>query len=148
LDMPDPQDLNVPFVLDYSYELPDFLIKAGDLRLFQFPDRDRTFPETSLETRRYDMVYTTSEGVHRTVELQLPPGLEVAELPVSKPVRGKHVVYRERFVLRDGVLRFESVFERKSRRIPVRDYAGYRRRLLRIEEATRKPVYFRVTQSH
>ncbi len=140
--MPDPQDLSTPFRLEYIYVLPAYLVRAGTLRIFQVPDRERKFPEVALEHRRYDIVYRTSEARERHAEIVLPANLKVVDIPADVDIRGPHVRYRESFRLADGKLVFASWYERSGRRVRVRDYPAYRRALQRIEAATHKPVYF------
>ena len=144
-DMPDPQDLGEPFTLDYTFGVPAYLIKAGSLRLFQFPNRERTSGEVSLEKRRYPLVYTTSEEQDRTIRLELPQGLTVVELPPDVDLKNKHVTYTETCRMQDGKVVFHSVFRRRSRRVPVSDYPAYRKTLQRIEHVTGKPMYLEVT---
>ena len=143
-EMPDPQDLGQPFTLDYTFGLPAYLIEAGSLRLFQFPNRERTSGEVSLEKRRYPLVYTTSEEYDRTIRLQLAPGLTVVELPPDVRLKSKHVTYTETCRLDDGKVVFHSVFQRRSRRVPVSDYPAYRKTLQQIEHVTKKPMYLEV----
>ena len=143
-DMPDPQDLGEPFTLDYTFGLPAYLIEAGSLRLFQFPNRERSSGEVSLEKRRYPLVYTTSEEQVRTIRLELPPGLAVVELPPDVRLKSKHVTYSETCDMQEGKVVFHSVFRRPSRRVPVSDYPAYRKTLQQIEHVTKKPMYLEV----
>ncbi|NOY80297.1 MAG: DUF3857 and transglutaminase domain-containing protein [Kiritimatiellaeota bacterium] len=145
--MPDPQDLSKPFRLEYTYELPAYLVRAGSLRIFQVPERERKFPEVALERRRYDIVYRTSEARERRAEISLPPDLKVVDLPPDVDIRGPHVRYRESFRITKGKLVFKSLYERSGRRIGLRKYSAYRRALQRIEVATHKPVYLEGVQN-
>jgi hypothetical protein len=140
--MPDPQDLQTQFYLHYSFELPDYAVKAGTLRLFQFPDRERTFPEIRLDQRRYPLVYITTEAYTRTTRLTLPETLVVAEVPENVRIAGPSVVYTEQFQVAPGEIVLTLHYERHRRHIPVKDYRAYRGILKRIEERTGKPFYF------
>ncbi len=145
--MPDPQDLDHPFYLDFTFRLPAYLIAAGDIRIFQVPDREQRFPEISLVHRHYALVYPTSQALTREVEITVPPGLRLVDLPPPVNIRGWHVRYTEKFT-RSGkrCILFHSRFERSGRRIPVSRYASYRRALQKIAAATRKPVYFELAR--
>ena len=142
-DMGDPEDLGEPFSLEYTYALPNYVSRAGSYRLFLFPDHELRFPEVSLESRRYPLVYTTARAVERTAVLHIPDGLELVDLPVEESVDGRHLSYSEHYERRDGVLEATFRFERTSRRIPVEDYEAYRRNALRIQHLTQKPLYLR-----
>ena len=144
-EMPEPQDLDQQFLLEYRYELPAYAVKAGSLRLFQFPGREKTFPEVSLESRRYPLAYTTTEALEREMVLALPEGMSIVELPGNVTIRGKHITYTEQYEIEDRKIRFLLFYERHSRRIPVADYARFRRQLQSISEVTKRPVYFEVT---
>jgi len=139
--MPDPQDLETPFSLNYDYTLPDYLIKAGTVHIFQFPDREKSFPETGLETRRYPIVYTTTEALNRNITLELPGGLSIVERPENCRIQSRYVRYEETYKLDDNTLTVHIRFERCRRRVPVRDYRAYRADLQRIEEITKRPLY-------
>jgi hypothetical protein len=145
--MPDPQDLETPFYLEYRYVLPDYAVKAGTLRIFQFPDRERTFPEVSLETRRYPLAYTTSEALTRRITLELPDTFEVAELPMDTDLENAHVTYRERFEGSGNTIALTIEFERRSQRVTVPEYKAYRKVLQRVEESVKRPVYLELASA-
>ncbi len=139
--MPDPQNLNKQFTLDFNYRLPDYLSEAGSLRLFQFPSREKTFPEISLEKRRFPVVYTTAEALNRDISLQIPEGMTVVELPKNVEIRNQHVTYTEKYRIADREIGLHIFYERRSRRIPVSDYPDFRKTLQRIERITKRPIY-------
>ncbi len=139
---PDPQDLNIPFTLDYQYVLPTFVSRAGRLRVLQVPDRELRFPEVSLERRRYPVVYGTREATRRELVFDLPADWEAVDLPGNTYTRGSGVSYREHFLLEGRRLTVRLEFERDGTRVPVTSYARYRHDLQQIEAITRKPLFF------
>jgi hypothetical protein len=144
--MPDPENLDEPFRLEYEYQLPKYVSEAGALRLFQFPDRERTFPEVGLETRRYPLAYLTSEGLERHVVLRLPPCMRVVDLPAAVRLGNRYVAYSETYRQDGHQVVLEVRFERHSRQIPAADYRAYRQLLQRIEQVTRKVVYLELAE--
>jgi len=139
--MPAPQDLNTPFTLEFRYVLPDYLIRAGRLRILQIPEREQSFPEIALDRRRFAIVYRTSRSYERTVHIVLPKSLRAVDLPPALDVRTPYVQCSERFENGDGGIVYRWRFERFGRRVPATDYAPYRRALQTVETATRKPLY-------
>lgn len=139
--MPDPQDLATPFTLEFRYELPDYLSAAGTLRLFQIPDRERHFPEAGLAERRYPLVYTTTEALERVVTITLPPEMAVADLPAAVALDGRHLLYAETYTRQGRQIRLHIRYERKTRRVSVADYAGFRKTAKQIETCTKQPLY-------
>jgi transglutaminase-like putative cysteine protease len=138
----DPQDLEEPFFLDYTYQVPDYAVQAGKLRIFEVPDRKRIFPEVSLEKRRYPLAYTTSSAQERSAEIALPDGWKLIELPADVAMTSQHVSYSEQWSLEGRNLRVKIRFERLGNRIPLADYAEYRRALLQIAAITKQPLFF------
>ncbi|OGV74150.1 MAG: hypothetical protein A3K19_20980 [Lentisphaerae bacterium RIFOXYB12_FULL_65_16] len=141
----DPQDLNVQFKLDFTYDLPSYLIQAKDLRLFQVPDREEEFPEISLDARRYPVIYPTAEATEREIALELPQEFRIVEMPPNVNIRSRHVTYSETWTATGNRVTLRIAFERRSRRIPVADYPEYRRTLQQITAATRRPLYLEAT---
>lgn len=139
--MPDPQNLDTPFTLEYRYRLPAYVVPAGKLRVFQFPDREEHFPEIGLAQRRYAVNYTTSEATTRTVTLKIPAGWRVVELPPAVNINSRYVHYMESYSVTGGEIKAQFQFERKTRRVPVSDYAAYRKALSAIATATQRPLY-------
>jgi len=142
--MPDPQDLAVPFTLDFSYHIPGFVSATGALRILQLPERERHFPEVALEHRRYPIVYRTSEAFERRLTLRIPSGWRLVQNPSDAAVQNPHVSYRENYRLAGQALELTISFARCSQRIPVGDYGAYRKALREIEELTKKPLFFEV----
>ncbi len=135
------EDLETPFTLNFHYRLPRYLHPAGPYRLLQLPDREITFPELSLEHRRYPLEYRTSEATKRQIDLELPPDWQPAELPPDTHIDNRFFTYRETFAWQDGKVRVQTLFARHLRRISPADYPAFRHTAKHIENVTRKPLY-------
>ncbi|MEI8078094.1 MAG: DUF3857 and transglutaminase domain-containing protein [bacterium] len=140
-EMSDPQDLARPFTLDYDYTLPAYAIPAGTMRIVQLPDREHTFNEISMETRRYPLAYPTATAWERHVHLKLPTGWKLLSPPPDLRLSGDGVHYQERFTPEPGGIAISLSFARDGIRVPADDYSGFRHQLQIIERQTRRPLY-------
>ncbi|MCK5380613.1 MAG: transglutaminase domain-containing protein, partial [Candidatus Latescibacteria bacterium] len=50
-------DISKPFSIGLSYILRDYVVEAGDLRIFAIPGAEMDFSETTLPERKYDIAY-------------------------------------------------------------------------------------------
>ncbi len=147
LELPDPQDLNLPFALSYSYLYPGAVQRAGALRVVTFPDRLRRFPEFAQAERRYPVAHTTAESTRRHLVLEVPAGWEPVGLLPAREFRNRHFAYHETWTWKAPVLDVRLDYERTTQRIPVADYGDCRTLARQIEEWTRKPLFFRVASA-
>lgn len=140
--MTDPQDLDVPFEMQFHYRVPRYVEQAGEVRVFQLPNREQQFAELSVESRRYPIVYTTTRREQRSVEVNVPEQWRVLAVPEDADVQSPYVRYSEKFS-RDGQsIRMEIVLEFLERRVPVEDCPDFLDALRRITSLSRRPLYF------
>ncbi|MFA5204366.1 MAG: DUF3857 domain-containing protein [Lentisphaeria bacterium] len=145
-ELSDPQDLERPFTLDYDYTLPAYAIPAGTLRIVQLPDRERSFDEISMDTRRYPLAYPTATAWERRVKLKFPDGWKLVSPPPDFRLSGNQVRYQERFVPEPGGVAVQLSFGRDGIRVPAADYPAFRRQLQAIERQARRPLYLETAQ--
>ena len=138
----DPQDLDVPFEMQFHYRVPRYVEKAGDVLVFQLPGREQQFNEMSVDDRRHGIVYTTTRWRERTVEVVFPDQWRVLAVPEDATVQSPYVRYAESYS-RDGqTLRIKLTLEILRRDVPREECPGYLRDLRRIHALSRRPIYF------
>lgn len=131
--------------LHFAFSAPKFLqYLPGELALVKldffnrkgvpaFPERDRKLP-VELEGLR----------LRELVELTLPEGFAVEEMPEATAVACPFGNYDNRFASEDGVLVFERVLKLPPARIPVADYGEVRQFLVDVGRADRVSAVLRI----
>lgn len=143
-----PEDLSQPFTMSFAFRAPRYLSHADEYRIFEFPDRALSFPETALGGREHPIAYTTARALHRTINLTFPENMQLLEAPEDFAVETDNVSYKETFTRpAPRTLVLESYFERRAQRIPASQYKRYRDTTLQIQEQTTQPVYFQKTSN-
>ena len=133
--------------MSFSYEIPNYVSRAGIYRIFELPGRDISFSELALENRRFPVSYTTSNGIKRTVTLHVPETLEFVEIPANISLKDPDIEYWETFERLDAnTLQMTSLFERSAQRIRPGEYHRYRNTALQIQDRTNKPLYLRIRE--
>ncbi len=140
-------DISKPFSIEMWFDLPNYVVKAGRLRIFAPPGEEKRFPEAALPSRRYDIVYRTSLKTVRRITLHAPPGYRVKYLPPPVRLQTRYASYEARYKrLDDSTLQFVSIFRRPARVAPASDYPTYRKFLHDVSRASKKQVFFEVKE--
>jgi transglutaminase-like putative cysteine protease len=135
-------NIALPLTISLVFQLRSYAVRSGDIWLLALPDDERDFPEAALPTRRYAVVYPTSEEKRYRWLVSLPAGWKIAALPPPVKLRGP---LGERFAqeCRQQRAAFvcESDFRRPARVIPVSDYAEHKKFLDRVSRITKDRIF-------
>ncbi len=140
--MTDPQDLEVPFEMQFHYRVPQYVEEAGDVRVFQLPNREQQFAELSVEPRRYPIVYTTTRRRQRSVQVNVPEKWRILAIPEDARVETPYVRYSETFTQKQQSIQVEITLEFLKRRVPLEDCPDFLEALRKITSLSRRPMYF------
>jgi hypothetical protein len=142
------EDLSQQFYLRWKYKIPQYPLKAGNLRIFRLPDlRKYSFEEVSLNKRKYDIVYATSSEIRQKIKLKIPEGYRTKYLPDSISLKNDYASYRGIYK-RDGrEIYFEDDFMRFKRKIKLKDYELYKNFLERVSNYSREEIFVEMTKS-
>lgn len=111
----------LPFEWQYTLEAAKYAKKAGDLLLV----RPRVVGKEALgfletkEPRANSIEFEELERDSDTVEITLPPGYVVDELPPPLNLDEPYASYHSKAVFKDGVLTYTRVFELKKLSLPA-----------------------------
>ncbi|UCE60713.1 MAG: DUF3857 domain-containing protein [Phycisphaerales bacterium] len=145
IDISDEADLTVPLTVKMKVSLPEYPTFAGELMIFPLPLSEglHQYEEASLDERRFDIDYGTSEEIQQHVGLRLPPGYEAKGLPESLSLKSPYVDYQANFSEDGMTIVFEERFSRARRTVPKEDYLEYKASLERIADYARRPVFLK-----
>ena len=114
-------DTSLPFIYDYSIDVPSYAKTAGNLLLVR-PRLIGTKSSDLLETkdpRKYPVEFDSVEGDVDTFEFALPPGYVVDDLPSPTDVDYSFGSYHSKTEVTGNVLRYTRSFEIKELTVPV-----------------------------
>jgi len=138
-------DISKPFSIHLNYSLEDYVVSAGALRILGIPGHEMKFPEVSLPKRKYDIVYPTSIQRIYSVTVTVPGSYKVKYLPPPIHLRNDYASYDAEFISKSQTtILFRDRFRRPKRRVPVKDYALYKKLLQRISKYMKKQMFFEV----
>jgi len=134
-------DLRVPLTMSIDYTIPQHAIRAKDLMYLRLPTLDQDYGEVALESRRYPIVYYTTEEQILEIDLALPRGFRAKWMPPPLEIRTPYVEYDGRYEKADGKILFRQTFRRLERVVPVEEYPAYRDALRAIAEFSKKEIF-------
>jgi len=114
-------DTSLPFIYDYSIDVPGYAKSAGNLLLVR-PRLIGTKSSDLLETkdpRKFPVEFDSVEGDVDTFEFTLPPGYVVDDLPSPTDVDYSFGSYHSKAEVSGNVLRYTRSFEIKQLTVPV-----------------------------
>lgn len=141
------EDLERPFTMEYSFSVPDYPQRAGDILIVKLPDFEiepYRISELSLARRRYPIEYDASMGRYHTYEIDLPENLEVVSLPESVTLAGKYAHFAAGCSQpAKGKISCSVSWERPGRLVPPEDYAEYKAFIGKAANYTKSQVFLR-----
>jgi hypothetical protein len=138
-------DISKPFSMRLSCTLRDYVVEAGNLRIFAIPGAEMAFPEVTLPERKYDIAYDTSFEMIHDVILTVPETYRVEYLPSEINLETPYATYRASYTAEnDTTLVFHDDFRRTKRVVPVRDYAAYKAFLQKVSKYSKEQLFFTV----
>ncbi len=135
-------EISKPLVMKIEYKISDLLEKAGDLYLLKLPEiADRYLRgELSLSSRKYDLVYDTSEEIVHIFKIVLPENMEILSTSESFQIQRSKGSYRAGYEEEGDTLIFRDDWKRKGRIIPKEEYSEYKSLCNEVIEYAKKPI--------
>ncbi len=129
----DPEKLDQPMVVRYSYLAPSFADRAGDLLIFKMPGFDPGMSDFEQARRAFPMWFDScSQSVNRTV-IHLPSGYSVRYVPSDVKGDAAGVEFLGNYLEAADALSFRTQLAWKAREIAPGNYPAVRTLLERRE---------------
>lgn len=142
----DPRELDRPFSLRFSVEIPAFSEPASDgARAFHPLGKQSRYLYTyaPLARRTHDLVLPPPGRERTTVEVELPEGAEVLEMPASEEWNGRFGAFSSTVSLERGRLVVRRELELSTSRITPEDYPDFREFLRKVDSLAAPRILFR-----
>ena len=144
----DLEDLTVAPSLSLRLRVPDWAEASGeDLRLPTLQDLfDSVNPvgnRASRVEREHDLLLGNPSLSELSLEIDLPPGVEVRHLPKSFELDSANATLRFEAEVKDRKIQLRRVYRQESPRIEAKDYAEFREIAERIRELARERIVLR-----
>ncbi|MCX6156270.1 MAG: DUF3857 domain-containing protein [Candidatus Kapabacteria bacterium] len=111
----------------YSYTVDDVFQKITDLQTMRLPLTDdiRSFDAIATDNRKLPIDvgrYDQSDYTEENIQVQIPEGKELAELPVNVDIDCEHGLYNLHFELKDRILNIYRKFAFKKDYVPSSEF--------------------------
>lgn len=139
------EDLNKNVILEYSFKAPQYLKKAGQVRIM---DQLGGIDTSSLikDVRRYPIEFSGLGLRTQSTEVVLPQQLKVKYLPPQMKVDNKWFSFLSRYELKGrNILRFYLSYEQKVKSVSVEDYSEYKKAIEGMAELANQQVILQET---
>lgn len=135
-------------VYEYSYEVPSVFTEISGLQIFKLPwaDNYEEFSFASLKERKHPVrlwKYFYAEEYTETLEIEIPEGKKVSEIPADEVYKNKYFDYSLTFVLEGNTLIAKRYFAYNEDILEVDDYKETKELLVKILKADSKQIAFR-----
>lgn len=148
-DLGDIDDLAEQLQMTINYTIPSIGTKVNDLFILALPSFDARLGEVSLPEREHDVDLMTTAAFETTVRITIPEGLEVAGLPDDLSIKGKYIDFAGTLeeTANPSSVTAKMVFRKLSKRVPVSDYAQYRKDATAVAAWTKMRIVLRETDN-
>ena len=109
--------------------------------IFAIPFFEMSFPEVSLEQRRYDIEYSTSRLRTDLVEVKIPENFNVKYLPPALRVQSPYVEFEIIYDQKGDKINIVRKLAFPRRVVPVADYQKFKNDLEKIAHATKQKIF-------
>ncbi|HHS50667.1 MAG TPA: DUF3857 domain-containing protein, partial [candidate division Zixibacteria bacterium] len=120
------RDISKPFLMEFSYEVDDYTIEAGNYLLLEVPALRYSFPEIELSDpnfgKKSDMTFMRTHDVTFT----LADNYTVRFVPERFELSNEYFDYVANYEVDGNTIRFTDRYRVKKLRIPISDYAEYK----------------------
>ncbi|PKL49759.1 MAG: hypothetical protein CVV42_05335 [Candidatus Riflebacteria bacterium HGW-Riflebacteria-2] len=137
----DPLDFNIQFKARSVYTLNRFATKSGRYMIFAIPFFEMSFPEVSLEKRRYNIEYNTSRLRTDQVEIKIPANFGVKYLPPALRIQSPYVEFEVIYDQQGDNINIKRKLAFPRRIVPVADYQTYKQDLEKIAHASKQKIF-------
>ena len=139
-------DVNLPLVLDYEFEVPDFALKSGDdLLVIPVPvDRSAYSARTvGAPTRLSDMAWDLFARNRVKFSVKLPPGFTLHALPEGVSAGSSGMWYASSLGFSVDTFTFQDLFERSVNKLSPAEYPVYKRLMENRSEISNQWIVIR-----
>jgi hypothetical protein len=137
----DPLDFSDSFVSKSVYTLNRFAPKSGKYMIFSIPYYQISFPEVSLEKRKYPIEYTTTNLKTEQINIKIPEGYAVKYLPPALRIQSPYVEFEVTYDQQADNIRIYRKLAFPRRIIPVSDYESYKKDLEKIAFSSKERIF-------
>jgi len=128
-ELQDIDQINPELYYEYSFNVPNYITEAGDLKLVKIPWADNLDPRKSLsyESRNYDYNYwPTADTIRQEIEIQLPEGYSPLQLNNNIQFTSTVADYSLKLNYKDGVLYGTREYINKKWTVPPEIYKEFK----------------------
>ena len=136
-----PLDFSGPFTAHTKYTLNKYAPKSGKYMIFSIPYYELSFPEVSLQKRKYDLVYYTSKLKTEKIDIKLPSGYKVKYLPPALRIQSPYVEFEVIYDLQGNHIEITRKLAFPRRIVPVKDYQSYKADLEKIAYSSKERIF-------
>ena len=116
-----------PLVLRYKFEAPDYAKSAGDLMLVRTRVLGNKASDIAEDNKRkYPVSYERTSSQSDMIDIQLPPGYKVDELPAPADVTAPFAEYKSKVEAKDNVLYYNRSYTVKDLMVPMDQFGTLR----------------------
>lgn len=142
----DPRALDRSFTVRFSAEIPSLAepTAAGARAIYPLGRQSRLlYAYAPLGRRDHDLVLPPPGRELSTVEIVLPDGAEILEIPPSEELKSRFGVFRLRVAQEGGRLVVHREFELSTGRVSPEDYTDFRDFLRRVDALASPRIVYR-----
>lgn len=136
-----PLDFDTQLKTHSAYTLNRFAPKSGKYMIFSVPYFELTFPEVSLEKRKYPIQHTTSNQLTDQLAIKLPEGYSVKYLPPALRIQSPYVEFEIIYDQQGDEIDITRKIAFPRRNIPIEDYNSYKTDLEKIAHSSKQKIF-------
>lgn len=137
----DPLDFSQAFKARSAYTLNKFAPKSGRFMIFSIPYFELSFPEISLEERKYPIEYTTTRLKTEEINIEIPEGYRVNYLPTPLRVQSPYVEFEVIYDQQGNNINITRKLAFPRRVVPVHEYDKYKAQLQKIALSSKERIF-------
>lgn len=142
-----PLDFSDNFKARSVYTLNRFAPRSGKYMIFSIPYFEMSFPEVSLNERKFPIVYTTTRLRTDQVNIRIPEGYNVKYLPPALRVQSPYVEFEVIYDQQGDSIKVTRKMALPRRIVPVSDYQTFKADLEKIAFASKERIFLEKNES-
>ena len=136
-----PLDFNTQYKSRSVYTLNRFATKSGKYMIFSVPYFELSFPEVSLNKRKFPIQHRTSSQQTDQISIKLPEGYTVKYLPPALRIQSPYVEFEIIYDQQGDEIEITRKMAYPRRLIPVEDYETYKADVERIAYSSKQKIF-------
>jgi len=138
----DPSDLDEPYRITFSYELPEYVVRADQFSMFRIPSASHAFdlPQigvikklSGLAEREYPLFLFSSRGTTQRESIKLPAGYKVKAFPDPVEIIEGPISLKIETLLEGNTIHFTSDFRIEKSRLSPEEYMMLKKVLKKLD---------------